>query len=92
MIDVLVKCFGDKANDYVEFIEQYWVAEEFSRGCYAGSMPPGAWTSLGKALRDPVGFIHWAGTETATCWNGYVEGAIQSGERASREIVESFKG
>lgn len=91
MISVLVKCFGAKASDYIEYIEQYWVAEEFSRGCYAGSMPPGAWTSLGAALRDPVGLIHWAGTETATCWNGYVEGAIQSGERVTREIVDSLQ-
>jgi monoamine oxidase len=87
MVAVLQKCFGAKAEDYIEYIEQYWVAEEFSRGCYAGTMPPGAWTTLGKALREPVGRIHWAGTETATFWNGYVEGAIQSGERVCQEIV-----
>jgi monoamine oxidase len=89
MMDVLVKCFGERAREYEEIIEKYWVEEEFSRGCYAGTMPPGVWTTLGESLRKPVGRIHWAGTETATCWNGYVEGAIQSGERVCREVLEA---
>jgi monoamine oxidase len=88
-VDTLVQCFGPKAAEYVEFIEQYWAAEEFSRGCYAGTMPPGAWTSFGPALSAPVGRIHWAGTETATCWNGYVEGAMQAGERAAAEVLKA---
>ncbi|MDR5799145.1 MULTISPECIES: flavin monoamine oxidase family protein [Caballeronia] len=89
-IEVLVKCFGAKATEYEEFIEKYWVDEEFSRGCYAGTMPAGAWTSFGPVLSRPVGHIHWAGTETATCWNGYIEGAIQAGERASLEAITSI--
>jgi len=40
-------------------------------------------------LRAPVGRIHWAGTETATVWNGYMEGAVQSGERAVAEVLDS---
>jgi len=31
--------------------------------------------------------VHWAGTETATEWQGYMEGALQSGERAAEEIL-----
>jgi monoamine oxidase len=34
-----------------------------------------------------VGPIHWAGTETATEWNGYMDGAVQSGERAASEVL-----
>ena len=44
---------------------------------------PGAWTGYGRVLREPVGRIHWAGTETATRWMGYLDGAIQSGRRAA---------
>jgi len=40
-----------------------------------------------QALREPVGRIHWAGTETAVEWTGYMEGAVQSGERAAAEIL-----
>jgi monoamine oxidase len=32
--------------------------------------------------------IHWAGTETASVWNGYMEGAVRSGERAAAEVRE----
>jgi monoamine oxidase len=41
-------------------------------------------------LRDPIGRIHWAGTETATVWTGYMEGALQSGERASAEVLRAM--
>jgi len=47
------------------------------------------WTSLGPSIREPQGRIHWAGTETATVWSGYIDGAIQSGKRAAREILSS---
>ncbi|MDP9188040.1 MAG: FAD-dependent oxidoreductase, partial [Actinomycetota bacterium] len=59
----------------------------FSRGCYAGVLGPGAWTSYGRALREPVGRLHWAGTETATRWMGYFDGAIQAGRRAAAEVI-----
>jgi monoamine oxidase len=34
-----------------------------------------------------VGRIHWAGAETATVWNGYMDGAVSSGERAAAEVL-----
>ncbi|MGA0601252.1 flavin monoamine oxidase family protein [Caulobacter sp. KR2-114] len=91
-VATLAQVFGPRANQVVEYVEHSWVAEEFSRGCYAGTMPPGAWLSFGEALRAPVGRIHWAGTETATHWSGYVEGAMQAGERAAGEVLELMKG
>jgi monoamine oxidase len=47
------------------------------------------WTGYGQALRKPVGRIHWAGTETSEVWNGYMDGAVRSGERAAREVLVS---
>ena len=41
----------------------------------------------GEAIRAPIGRIHWAGTETATYWNGYMDGAVRSGERVAKEIL-----
>jgi monoamine oxidase len=46
-------------------------------------------TSLGHALRRPTGRIHWAGTETAPRWFGFIEGAVRSGERAAEEVSGS---
>jgi monoamine oxidase len=44
-------------------------------------------TTFGTTLRQRVGRIHWAGTETATVWNGYMEGALEAGERAARDVL-----
>ena len=51
-------------------------------------MPTGAWTSYGRALRPPIGGLHWAGAEYATVWNGYMDGAVRSGEESARELLE----
>lgn len=88
VLECLVRYFGERAGQPLDYIEQSWAEEEYTRGCYAGYMPPGVWSMYGTALRAPIGRIHWAGTETATIWNGYMEGAVQSGERAAAEIVE----
>ncbi len=45
---------------------------------------------FGAALRAPVGRIHWAGTETSTYWNGYMDGAVRSGERAASEVLAAL--
>ena len=65
-----------------------WAEEEWTRGCYMAHYPPGVLTAFGPALRAPVGRIHWAGTETATRSNGFVDGAVRAGERAAAECLE----
>ncbi len=83
----LAEYFGDQAAQPTEYIEQFWAGEEYTRGCYGGYMPPGVWTAFGAALRAPIGCLFWAGTETATVWNGYMDGALQSGARAANEVL-----
>jgi monoamine oxidase len=80
------RLFGRRAAHPVLYVDNDWSAEPYSRGCYAGVLGPGAWTAYGRLLREPVGRIHWAGTETATRWMGYMDGAIQSGKRAAAEV------
>ncbi|WP_080053707.1 flavin monoamine oxidase family protein [Spirosoma aerolatum] len=79
--------FGTQALSPVRYLDHSFMNEEWSRGCYAGLMGPGVWTTLGPALRQPVGRIHWAGTETSDIWNGYIDGAIRSGERVATEVM-----
>ncbi|HEU4323268.1 MAG TPA: flavin monoamine oxidase family protein [Roseiflexaceae bacterium] len=79
--------FGPDAARPLAYLDKDWSAEPWSRGCYAGIMPAGLLSSIGAALRQPFGRIHWAGTETATVWTGYMDGAIQSGERAAEELL-----
>ncbi|AXQ29934.1 FAD-dependent oxidoreductase [Solimonas sp. K1W22B-7] len=85
-IDSFVRYYGEQARNPLEYIEQNWASEEWTRGCYAGYFPPGVWLDYGEALRAPIGRLHWAGTETAEVWNGYFDGAIRSGERAAAEV------
>ena len=49
---------------------------------------PGAITAFGSMIRRPFRLVHWAGTETATYWSGYMDGAVRSGERAAREMLD----
>src|SRR3954454_8099542 len=83
----LARLFGPRAKNPADFVERSWADEEWTRGCYGCYMPPGGWTSFGDALRAPIGPIHWASAETATHWNGYMDGAVESGERAAREAL-----
>jgi len=79
--------FGSQALRPRTYFDQVWDREIFTGGCPVGVMPPGVMTEYGRALRAPVDRIHWAGTETATVWTGYIDGAIQSGQRAASEVL-----
>lgn len=85
-----VRLFGKQAGQPELFIEHVWADDEWTRGCYGCLMTTGGWTEYGRALREPVGPLHWAGAETATVWNGYMDGAVQSGERAAREVLATL--
>jgi len=89
ILSVFARFFGPRAAEPDEYVEKDWAAEEWSRGCYGGRFGTGVWTGYGEALREPVGRIHWAGTETAEVWNGYMDGAVRSGERAANEVLVS---
>ena len=81
--------FGAQAGRPLEYVERDWTAEPYSQGCFGAFMGPGAMSKFGGALRAPVGPIVWAGSETALVWPGYIEGAIESGERAARDVLHS---
>ena len=87
VVDHLVDLFGPDAAHPLDYEDQNWPAEVWSRGCYGAWMGPGVMTSVGKSIREPHGRIHWAGTETSAKWMGYVEGAIRSGERVAAEVL-----
>ena len=53
----------------------------------AGSAGPAG----AAALFQPVGPLHFAGTETAREWCGYFEGALEAGERAAGEVLEGLE-
>jgi len=92
VLRALERAFGPGARTPVEVVEQHWPAEHYTRGGPVAVSTPGALTALGPALRAPVGPLHWAGTETATEWCGYLDGALSSGIRAADEVLDALKG
>ncbi len=82
------RMFGERALEPIFYFDQDWNAEIWSRGGPVASAPTGTLSDFGRAIRTPIGVVHWAGTETATYWTGYMEGAVRSGERAAGEILQ----
>ena len=87
VLTAFARFFGPGALSPARYVDQAWGEDEWSRGCYGAYLPPGGWTGFGPALRRPVGRVHWAGAETAAIWNGYMDGAVSSGERAAAEVL-----
>jgi monoamine oxidase len=89
IVDALGQRFGPKANSPLEFTQQDWTVERYSGGGMISHTPPGVLTEFGHAIQPPCGRIHWAGTETSSVMYGFVDGAVRSGERAAREVVDA---
>lgn len=83
----LVRHFGDKAARPECYVDGEWADRQWTRGCYNANCGPLVWTTFGQALAAPIGAIHWAGTDTATQWSAYMEGAVEAGERAARAVI-----
>jgi monoamine oxidase len=74
----------------IDYFDMDWPSEQWSRGGPTPIFGPGTLTEYGPALRAPVGRIHWAGTETSDFWQGYMDGAVRSGERVAAEVAAAL--
>jgi monoamine oxidase len=89
VLESFERLFGPEATHPGIYLETAWAEDEWSRGGPVCSFSPGALAHYGEALRRPTGRVHWAGSETATVWCGYMEGAVRSGERAAEEVLDA---
>lgn len=83
----MARLFGERVLKPVGWSQRAWATERWSGGGPVAIAPPGALFTDGPALREPHGRVHWAGTEAATRWGGYIEGAIIAGERAAEHVM-----
>jgi monoamine oxidase len=88
VLDTLEEVYGPAARRPTALLMQDWQTEEWTKGCYASYFAPRVLTTWGHAIRRPRGRVHWAGTETSPEWNGYMEGALQSGIRVAAEMIK----
>jgi monoamine oxidase len=84
------EAFGAPALKPKDYFELDWTKERWTRGCPVSALTPGTTTDFLPALKRPFGLVHWAGTETAGYWNGYMDGAVSSGERAAKEVLQTL--
>jgi monoamine oxidase len=91
VVEQLAAYVGDQARSPTDYIEQDWTKERWTRGCPVAHAAPGVLTKYGPWLRRPVGRVHFAGTETADYWLGYMDGAVRAGERAAREVLAALR-
>jgi monoamine oxidase len=83
---------GIRVPEPINVIEKEWTKDPWAWGAPSAVTMPGTLTAdSGKTLRDPFGKVHFVGTETATVWKGYMEGAVRSGLRGANEIIDSLK-
>lgn len=87
VLSLVGRLFGEAARRPTAYVEVDWSTEPYSRGCPVGVFAAGSVRVAGPALQAPTGRIHWAGTETATVFTGYMEGALQSAERVFDELM-----
>ncbi|PRP84209.1 hypothetical protein PROFUN_08409 [Planoprotostelium fungivorum] len=88
VVDLLVKCFGFPAKNFVEFHEKIWAEDEYAGGAYGSYNPPGVLYAFKEHTRmRRVGDLHFAGEATSEEWSGYMEGAVRSGYRVAAEII-----
>jgi monoamine oxidase len=67
-------------------IRQHWPSSPFALGSYT-CYKPGQYSTLSDSIATPVGNLFFAGEHTSEDFNGYMEGAAESGERAAKEVL-----
>ena len=83
--------FGPEALEPEAVFCHSMMEDEWALGCPVAHPAPTVWTTLGRWMRCPVGPLHWAGTETATEYLGYMEGAVRAGHRAADEVLAALR-
>jgi monoamine oxidase len=71
-------------------IRNAWERNPWSLGSYA-LFKPGQYTAFNGLVQQPEGSAHFAGEHTSEQWQGYLNGAIESGRRAAREVLAALR-
>lgn len=79
-----------KAYETTEVHVREWSKEEWSHGAPCPAQSTTSALVAHQCIRTPVGHVHFAGTETAFEWTGYMDGAVESGIRAAAEVCAAL--
>jgi len=84
-IGAAADAFPDVRQAFERGVVHQWGRERWSRGSIV-AFRPGQMTSMMPAIGEPEDRLHFAGEHTSS-WMGWMEGALESGERAAREVL-----
>jgi monoamine oxidase len=87
-VSVLEKIFPGSSDLVENTATIAWVNEPFTRGSYM-ALAPGQVTAHWQTLFSPAGRLFFAG-EHATIYQGFMEGAAESGQRTAKNIIEKL--
>ncbi|MGP4016614.1 flavin monoamine oxidase family protein [Saccharopolyspora sp. 5N708] len=77
--------------EVVDVTGHNWMTDEFSRETWP-MQRPGQLTKYLAALRRPHGPVHFAGSDIADGWAGFIDGAVETGLRSAREVHAALRG
>ncbi|OZE11060.1 monoamine oxidase [Rhodococcus sp. 05-2255-3B1] len=80
---------GPRALEPTEWIELDWTREHWTCGGPTAVLAPGVLTELGRWRDTAFGRVQWAGAEHSDYWNGYMDGAVRSGENAAAALLST---
>jgi len=83
---LVTAAFPDIPNQLQKSFIQLWVEERYARGAFT-VFRPGEMTRWGALIGKPEAQVHFAGEHTSA-WNGWMEGALWSGEHVAQEILQ----
>ncbi|MBV8530398.1 MAG: FAD-dependent oxidoreductase [Candidatus Eremiobacteraeota bacterium] len=69
--------------------QDFWIGDPFTRGAYS-YYKVGQYTTLAGEERLPEANVHFCGEQTSLNWQGYINGAVETGERAAREVMQNL--
>ena len=64
----------------------HWPSHQWTKGSYA-TYRPGQWTTLRGAEGERVRNLHFAGEHCSLAAQGFMEGAVETGESAARAVL-----
>jgi monoamine oxidase len=84
-VDLIAEAFPEIRKTFEKGIVHLWEPERWSRGAFV-VFRPGQMTSVMPIIGQAEDGLHFAGEHTST-WMSWMEGALESGERAARETL-----
>ena len=81
---------GSSKAELLGWRQARWESDPWSRGGYAvfdSAFKP----ALRGLLAQPCGRLFFAGEHTSTIWQGYMNGAVESGHRAAAEVLATHQ-